>query len=889
VPQTIAVPFAIRVGLLCLWAGVARAQPAETITVTATPSARSPAATEVLGADAIVRSGAATLGQVLDQLPAFGSQGVNGAQNDGGFGEYFVDLRNLNFDRTLVLVDGKRFVPSGIRTDEAVDLNTIPAAFIDHVEVLRDGTQPHDAADAVAGVVNVVLKDQVDGLHLDSYGAGATAGGAGTADVSLVGGHGLPGGGHLAFGLDVFSRDPVLQSSRDWAALPIASAGAGQTLFGSPATLGGHAVSAGVDALALGGGGSRPYEPGHDFFNPAPDRYLQGGLRRATVYVDADAALSDSVTADMELLFTDRRATTLDPPQTLGLNGTSKHPDGFVIPAGAPGDPFGAAVTLERVVGEAGAQRTTTGGPVWRVLGGLEGVRGGWSWSLSIDHGESLSRYVTSSAIDLTRALGTVGAAPCPAAQGCVAADWFGPDSLSAAAVDYVRTTARAQSSYHETVGQAGLGGPVFALPGGQAMLTLGGELRREDGATTVDPVTAHGDQAGADAAPTSGGYGTAEAYASVAMPLLRGLPGARSLDVSLTARETATSRYGGFATLRAVMDYVPVRGVHLHAVSGTARRPPAISEAFGGIAASQLAVTDPCDAAGGLRANPVVAANCARLGLGPGFTQASPLIQVESGGNPHLRPERSENEMLGATFGPPALPFLTATVDWYHYRIRDAIDSLEDTDPNLIPDACFESVRLSSPLCGLITRIGGGGNAGQIGSILGLDQNVGTIKTDGLEFGLTATVPLPAGARLTLDWQTNWLLDFRLHDAGQPGFTQYAGTFPGLSGGGGYARVRSRAAIGIGDGAWSAQWTGRFISGTRVLGDAGGAYGAAPGVLYQDIEVSRTKGALTAMLGVDNLMDARPPTLLDGVTNTSSATYDVVGRLVFGRVSVAF
>jgi hypothetical protein len=261
----------------------------------------------------------------------------------------------------------------------------------------------------------------------------------------------------------------------------------------------------------------------------------------------------------------------------------------------------------------------------------------------------------------------------------------------------------------------------------------------------------------------------------------------------------------------------------------------------------------------------------------------------VESGGNPHLRPERSENEMLGATLSPPALPFLTATVDWYHYRIRDAIDSLEDTDPNLIPDACYESVRLSSPLCGLITRIGGGGNAGQIGSILGLDQNVGTIKTDGLEFGLTAAVPLPGDARLTLDWQTNWLLDFRLHDAGQPGFTQYAGTFPGLSGGGGYARVRSRAAISIDDGPWSAQWTGRFISGTRVLGDAGGAYGAAPDVLYQDIEVSRTHGGLTAMLGVDNLMDTRPPTLLDGVTNTSSATYDVVGRLVFGRVSVAF
>ena len=156
-------------------------------------------------------------------------------------------------------MDGKRFVPSGIQTDEAVDLNDIPAAFVDHIEVLRDGSQPEYAADAVAGAVNVVWKDQVDGVHLDACGAGAPAGGAGNADVSLVGGRAFSGG-HLAFGADVFSRDPVLQGSRGWAAAPIASAGGGQTLFGSTAALGGHAVGAGVDALTLGGGASRAYE-----------------------------------------------------------------------------------------------------------------------------------------------------------------------------------------------------------------------------------------------------------------------------------------------------------------------------------------------------------------------------------------------------------------------------------------------------------------------------------------------------------------------------------------------------------------------------------------------------------------------------------------------------
>jgi outer membrane receptor protein involved in Fe transport len=877
---------------ICI-AAPAAAQQAEQITVVPTGPAASPAGTTVLGAGDIARSGAGTLGALLDQVPSFGSQGVNGAQNDGGFGEYFIDLRNLNFDRTLVLVDGQRFVLSGIQTDEAVDLNNIPAAFVDHVEVLRDGSQPQYAADAVAGVVNIVLKDQVDGIRLDTYGAAAGAGGDGTAEASLVAGHSLPDG-HVALGLDFFRRDPVLQSDRAWAADPIASATqtpAGPVvLFGSPATPGGHAVAPGVDALALGQGAFRPYDAATDDYNDAAARYLQGGLQRETAYFDADEALTDSITANTELLFSDRSAATLGPPQTIGLTGTLKHPDGFVIPASDPYNPFGMPVTLERVVTEAGPQQTTTGGPVWRVLAGLDGTLGSWGWSASFDRGQSVSHYVTENEINLTRALQTAGAGPCPASLGCVEADWFGPNSLSPQALSYIGYTGRSQSSYTETAAQARVAGPLFTLPGGAARLALGAQARAESGATTVDAVTAQGNQAGQDAAPTSGGYDSYDAYTTLTLPWLAGLPYAQRLDTALAARETATSRYGTFGTGRAALNYVPVAGLRLTAVIGAARRPPAISEAFGGIIAGPQPVTDPCAQGSGLRANPVVNANCLAQGLGPGFTQSSATINVLSGGNPHLQPENSTNATLGVSIAPPAWPWLAANVDWYHYHIGNAIDSLEDTDPNFVPDTCYESTALSSPLCALITRIPGGGNKGQISSILGLDQNVGTIKTDGLDFGVTLTTPQTALGRLRLDCQTTWLLNYRLHSIGQTGYVQYAGTFPGLSGVGSYARVRSRATADWQLGPWSVGWTGRFISGARVLAaDPADLYTSAPGVLYQDLDISRSFGRLTAMAGVENLADVRPPTLIDGETNTSTSTYDVVGRVIWARVSYVF
>jgi hypothetical protein len=232
----------------------------------------------------------------------------------------------------------------------------------------------------------------------------------------------------------------------------------------------------------------------------------------------------------------------------------------------------------------------------------------------------------------------------------------------------------------------------------------------------------------------------------------------------------------------------------------------------------------------------------------------------------------------------------LGASVDWYQYRITDAIDSLADTDPNLIPDACYASVHLSSPLCALVTRFAGGGDAGQISTILARDENVGTIKTDGLDFGLTATAQIDSANRLQLDWQTNWLLNYRLRTDGQAGFTQYAGTFPGLSGVGGYPRIRSRATAEWLHGQWIFGWTGRFISSASVLGDSStDLYARAPAMVYQDVSISRQFGAVTAMAGIDNIANARPPTLVDGQTNTSTATYDVVGRFIWGRVTYDF
>ena len=834
---------------------------------------------DVVTAADIDRTGAADLGQYLARLPELGGQGVTSA-NAEGYGAEFIDLRNLNFNRTLTLVDGQRFVTSGIRTDEAVDFNNIPLPLVDHVEILADGSQPEWGPDAVAGAVNVVLKHSFEGFRLDAEGGATTGGGAATEQVTLTAGHSF-GPVSLIGSVGYDNRDPLLQADRAFSRNPIASAMIGTPpVVGSPATSGGHATNSDgtLDALLLGGGGSRNYDPLADGYVDTAQQDLIGGTRR----IRADGMLRWDVTAhttaNVQMIWTGRRTDQLAPPQALGLSGTDKYPQGFDVGADAPGNPFGQDVLLERTLTEVGPQLTTTEGPTWRLLADVQGKLGPVGWTISYDHGESELRYTTRNAIDLTDVFGSIAGG----------ADYFGPDTLSPATVDAIRYRDVSESFYSEDVARAAAVAPLLRLPGGAAETTLGAEFRAEHGQTGVDPVVQAGDQAGGDAAPTSGGWTSNDAFIDLDLPFLKDAPWAHSLQGEASARISDTNRYSTLYTWKTVLGWAPNRTVRFRATIGLARRPPAITEAFGGSTATAVAATDPCDSAGGELGNPTVARNCAASGLSPDFRQSSALVAIENGGNPHLRAEASQSMTLGVVLTPPVIPNLALTVDWYNYSIKDAIDQPDDTDPNDITAGCYESANLSSPYCALIARSPAGASKGQIENILALDENVGTIKTSGIDVDLSYAHAL-AGGRLSLDWRTIWLLDWRIREIGDVGFTQYAGTFPGLVDVGSYTRIRSFASVDYRRGRWNASWQGRLIGGARLLdADPGSTFTKTEPLFYQDVSVGRRIGRLLVTAGVDNLFDVQPPTFVDGVTNTDVNTYDILGRFVYARLAVS-
>src|SRR5690349_2237869 len=146
-----------------------------------------PVPVAVIGGDAINDSGFTVLGDALNNLPQ--ALSTTGLQNSSGSlfnaGQSRIDLRGVNSVRTLVLVDGRRHLTGDFR-NSSVDLNMIPSTMIDRIEAISGGASAVYGSEAIAGVVNIILKKQLDGAVVDVQ-AGITSEGDGEEYKAAIG------------------------------------------------------------------------------------------------------------------------------------------------------------------------------------------------------------------------------------------------------------------------------------------------------------------------------------------------------------------------------------------------------------------------------------------------------------------------------------------------------------------------------------------------------------------------------------------------------------------------------------------------------------------------------------------------------------------------------
>ena len=911
----------------------------ETVVVTGSRIAYSPTdgpqPLTVVTRDDIEASGLLSIGDLIQRLPVQGS-GVNRTYNNGGDGSIRVELRALGSARTLVLVNGKRWVASGEGANSSIDLNTIPMAAIERIEVLKDGASAVYGSDAIAGVVNIILRKNVEGIEFSHQTGGfAESGGGDEQTFSVLGGV-TTDRARLTIGASLTSIDGLSNADRQQTAARPAnggSAGTPQGRFGYAGVVGGF----GNFTVREGDAGTDPshfreWTSPEDRFNYNPDNYIQTPNERRNIFLNGSYALTDNISFLFDTLYQNRLSDQLLAPTPLfwgfsadeGIDATNIYnPFGITLCGFSGTNNLGtpcSELSEDTAIGWFGRRMVEAGNR--NFLQDIETFRGGfgfegglgdrWNWEVYWSWAQNKASSTTEGLLNteaIRKALGP--ASGCTGdcvplnvfgGQGTDASyegdgRWSGSGSITEEMLNYISFTAHDNGGNDMKNLNAQVTGTVFDLPAGPVGMAFGYEFREESGFTSPDALIVTGATSGNASQPTDGSYDVAEFFAEIGIPLLSGAPLAESLDINVAVRASDYSSFGRTTKGKYNVMWRPHNDILLRVTVSDGFRAPSIPELFFGQSDSYPELQDPCDVnspnftgSGNMQTN----ANCIAHGVPDGFVQPNTQIRITVGGNPELQPEESENFSVGLVYQPGWLEGFQAEVDWFDIEISNTIATIGDQN---ILEQCYSD---TPQYCEHVDR----GAGGFVTDLRDLNTNVGALAVSGIDLALSWT-------GVDTDWGIfDFAWDMTRYDEWES--TDALGTrFQNLGYVFGSSRdnnvdLRSTAHVGWVHGPWSARWSwqyiaeGKGVANTAPSYDIDGNYDAGDTVrkldatLYNDVVASylweRNAYNVTIAAGVDNLFDQDPPFFPESFANDFDPDYrSWSSRFWYARVKVYF
>ncbi|WP_181898406.1 TonB-dependent receptor plug domain-containing protein [Alteromonas aestuariivivens] len=858
------------------------AQNFEKISVTGSRIKRSDTETAspvtMLGADDIAALGATSVDGVLQKLTAMGGAMTNPGINNGSGGNASIDLRGLGSQRTLVLVNGRRMINSGTGAASTVDLNTIPVSMIARIEVLKDGASAVYGTDAVAGVVNVILKDDFEGLEANYNGAISGEGDAQESSFDITLG-GSSDRGNFVLGIQYTDRGDASQADRKFSECPLDEGDNGLFCAGSDYAEGGHIWNSNVndkkESLAVdngisGLGGQYHRFTDADRFNFSQDSYLFTPMERLNLTGIANYELNYDTKLFAEFTYTKRWSEQQMAPQPVWFDfeytesmgdallsqtwdqGVRDEDGEFVLDA--QGNPvftetnyaYGDMISYGRRMSDTGTRDFSQVVDTVRAVIGAEGAIGEYYWDFSANFGRNDS-------VDRLTNLHNMGSI-----QDDIATGAFNPIDQAAWTTenmqDYLYTEQNSGGSQLFML-SGSLSGELFELPAGYAGFAAGFEHRSEKAWFIPDSLTAQGLANDPKVEPTAGGFDVNEAYLELALPVLEGQFLAENVEVSAAVRAFDYSTFGSDNTWKLGFTWTVNDQFMFRGVASTAYRAPTVDELYSGNSPSFERVTYP---------------------------GAQDQAEVTVGGNSMLTPEEAETLTFGLVFEPSFIDGVSMTVDYYNIDISNAIATVDD---QFIVDQCLASTaNTGTALCqSANVRIDATGRIRFNNQL----QNIGSEKTSGVDVNVKYAFEA-AG----LDWKasldTTYLDEYVVQVTGAP--VDYAGLI--TSGSGGYADFKTNLKLNVTGNDWDATYNARYIAGMdsfSCLNDDSCLAPSTPGVVYHDLSANYyLNDTVTLRAGVNNLLDKQPPYYTgNNDSNTDPYTYDVLGRRFFAGVNV--
>lgn len=910
------------IGLFLIWAvpsalcAEETAPPVEQITVTGSllkgGRKTSPNSVQVITRKEIQQSAVTSLGDYLQQLPSIGSSGSPNSMTNGGKGASCTDLRNLGQGRVLVLIDGRR-APLNAGS-ECVDLNTVPLEQIEKIDILKDGGSGLYGADAMAGVINIHLRHNLTGSHITLRGAITQVGDGRGGEISAYHGFNFD---HERGNLTIFgsygTTGPIYNRDRSWAALPQNDNPAtGSPSYGSSIIPSGVLINpqTGQKMVPDGAGGFRSFMAS-DRYNFAQYSTIMNRHDNAAFSVDAHERFSKFISLYGVVRYSHTLVgRTQSPAPIQGSVPPSSLLSSWVLPAANPYNPWGEDAALLKRAEDIGPRRNNITTDTWTFLPSIKGELGaGWDYEASFTYGKSHLSSRTENMVNYRHLLETTGTRQldgentqsaviydptiCLAESGCMLQSPFAP--YSEQAKNYVRFTQHDQANYQlrDTLLRF-RNAHLWALPwrhAGALGLVVGMEHRGEQLSYYPDTVVVRGESTGAAGAYTGGGFHVTEGYGELQLPLLRHAPFTQDLTVNLQGRVSAYNRFGTTLNWKAGLHWAPTKDIAFRATLGTSYRQPGLYDLYGGRTLSYASASDPCAyvSSYGVQAT-AVAARCRGEGIDPAHFASSLVGQLPTltGGNTALKPEQGRTVTLGVDLTPRFLKAVQISVDYWHYSLSNMITTLST---QTLLDGCYTGSETS--FCSAILPRS---SSGQITAIEALPQNIGALKTDGLDVTAHYTTELTAKDRLIFYGNMQYLLNYQQRFSQYSGWQNYAGRLLYLAGTG---RPRQQTSLSATwrHGAVSVMWMSHFVSGMRLndglhdLSPATSGRTRVGGTVLHDVTVSGHVRGLQVMGGVSNLFNRRPPFVPDGAFNTAFSQYAgyIQGRSFFVQMGMDF
>jgi iron complex outermembrane receptor protein len=882
----------------------------------------------------IAKTGLNSINDVLQRLPSAGG-GINSKFNNSGnlgnppsgsgvgAGAAEIDLRYLGSNRTLVLVDGLRFVlgASASGVPGSTDLNAIPDSMIERIEVLQDGASAIYGSDAIAGVVNIITKRQQKGFVASAQvGQYLKEGDGTTQNYQLSWGNGQNGPLQVVVGGNFVKQDGVKSANRAISAFPQPYSTSCLAGGCSSTPIPGRFVVLGQDLTLINPtiqtptfpGDFRPFAGNPDRFNFAPFNFIQIPVKRFGLFGNLKYELADDLNFSAKAVWNDRKSKNQAAPLPLLVGpsaGNLNILDQMVIDVTNPFNPFGVTLRLDdpttpanegnysvvrRRMLELGPRRFNQDVKTIYGVATLDGKFGlgsqDWFWDINASYGRNKAKQVmlgNINAANLTQSLGPIANCTAP----CVPVNLFGGfGSVTQAMIDWISFVQNDSSQQNQWDFTGNVSGSLFELPGGPLGIAAGVEYRKLKGRFDPDPIIQAGLGADIPAQATRGSYNVKEAYAELNAPILKGVAFADLLEVDGAVRFSDYSTSGSSTTFKASANWKPIKDLRLRGSWAEGFRAPSIGELFGTFSRFDSAFDDPCSVNSALPQNitnnATVLANCTAQGatVGAGAsTVPDDQLSVITGGNRNLKPETSKSWVFGGVYSPGFVPRFSVEANWYNIKIDDAIQAFpaQTTVTNCVynndPTACARITRSTA--------------SGDIVGITSQLQNIAGIRTKGIDLNVAYRTSRTRAGTFGFTWNNTFLrnYDLILPVTGGTQTVSREGTEVG-SPSQAFPKWKSIGILDWDGFGFGGTLTGRYIKNvTESTGhDLGNKF-------YTDAQLRWSPklnplSELGLAVGVNNLFDVKAPACFTcDVNGFDPTTYDIPGRYYYARIGVKY